>query len=106
MVERELKNILGKNIKFFRFRSQYSQSKLAEKANISITFLSNIERGNSFPYAATLCDLAQALSVQVHELFKSEKTPEVSPSIKGQIFEDIAKNVNQAIEKVREQYED
>jgi transcriptional regulator with XRE-family HTH domain len=48
MEEQELKGILGKNIKFFRSRRHLSQADLAEKAGISITFLSNIERGNNF----------------------------------------------------------
>jgi transcriptional regulator with XRE-family HTH domain len=69
MEEQELKNILGKNIKFFRFRRRFSQADLAEKAGISITFLSNIERGNNFPLAGTLCSLAKALGVDVFELF-------------------------------------
>jgi transcriptional regulator with XRE-family HTH domain len=48
----EIKAILGKNIKFIRNQRQYSQEILAEKAEISITFLSNIERGLKFPKPA------------------------------------------------------
>ncbi|MDR1031000.1 MAG: helix-turn-helix domain-containing protein [Treponema sp.] len=72
MIEQELKDALGKNIKFFRFRRQFSQANLAEKADISVTFLSNIERGNNFPQAGTLCNLAQALNVEVWELFRAK----------------------------------
>jgi len=38
-------------------------------AQISITSLSDIERGNNFPQAKTLCNLAQALDVEVWMLF-------------------------------------
>jgi len=104
MVERELKKTLGKNIKFFRFRRQFSQADLAEKASISITFLSNIERGNNFPQAGTLCSLAQALDVQVWELFKGEGISEEAGALVGHISEDFVKHVNLAMETVRNQY--
>jgi len=104
MVEQELKKALGKNIKFFRFRSQFSQADLAEKASISITFLSNIERGNNFPQAGTLCNLARALGVQVWELFKGEGTSEEANALIDRISEDFAAHVNLAMETVRRQY--
>jgi transcriptional regulator with XRE-family HTH domain len=65
MNEQELKEKIGKNIKFFRFRRQLSQADLAEKAQISITSLSDIERGNNFPQTKTLCNLAKALGIEV-----------------------------------------
>jgi transcriptional regulator with XRE-family HTH domain len=77
---------------------------LAEKANISITFLSNIERGNNFPQAGTLCNLAQALDVQVWELFKGEGASGEQNSIVDRISEDFAKYVNLVMETVHQQY--
>jgi transcriptional regulator with XRE-family HTH domain len=104
MQEQELKVNLGKNIKFFRFRRQFSQADLAEKAQISITSLSDIERGNNFPQAKTLCNLAQALDVEVWSLFKGEGTPDEKSTIIDHISEDFSKYVNLAIETVRNQY--
>jgi len=104
MQEQELKVNLGKNIKFFRFRRQFSQADLAEKAQISITSLSDIERGNNFPQAKTLCNLAQALDVEVWSLFKGEGTPDEKNTIIDHISEDFSKYVNLAIETVRNQY--
>jgi transcriptional regulator with XRE-family HTH domain len=78
MTERKgqrLKETLGKNIKFFRAHRQFSQADLAEKAKISITFLSNIERGNKWPYPDTLSQIAAGLKVDVYELFKPEIIP-------------------------------
>jgi len=102
--EQELKTTLGKNIKFLRFRRQFSQSDLAEKAFISVTFLSNIERGNNYPHAQTLCNLAKALNVEVWELFKGEETSSQESSIVNHISEDFIKHVNLAMEMVRKQY--
>jgi len=105
MIEQELKKNLGKNIKFLRFRRRLSQLDLAEEACISVTFLSNIERGNNFPQAGTLCQLAHALNVQVWELFKGEgASDKQEKSIVDRISEDFAKQVNLTIETIRKQY--
>jgi DNA-binding XRE family transcriptional regulator len=40
-----VKAVLGKNVKFLRSRKGLTQAVLAEKADISIIFLSSIERG-------------------------------------------------------------
>jgi transcriptional regulator with XRE-family HTH domain len=66
----EIKTSLEKNIKFLRTQRQFSQALLAEKAEISITFLSNIERGLKYPKPAVLSKIAKSLTVEVHELFK------------------------------------
>ena len=104
MQEQELKEKVGKNIKFFRFRRQLSQADLAEKAQISITSLSDIERGNNFPQAKTLCNLAQALDVEVWALFKGEVTSDDQKSVIEHFSEDFSKHINIALETVRKQY--
>jgi len=105
MTEQELKDLIAKNIRFFRFHRQISQAKLAEAADISITSLSNIERGNHYPKAITLCNLAHALKVQVWELFKGETDSPEPFSIVDRMSEDIVKHVNQAMETVIKQYD-
>ena len=77
----ELKTALGKNIKLIRSYRQYSQADLAEKADISITFLSNIERGLKFPKPAVLTQIAEGLCVEVHELFKINSVPNAAPIV-------------------------
>jgi transcriptional regulator with XRE-family HTH domain len=68
----EIRAILAQNIKSFRTHREWSQADLAEKAGISIPFLSDIERGNKWPYPDTLSKLAKALKVDVYELFRQE----------------------------------
>jgi len=77
----EIKTALGFNIKFLRAHRQYSQADLAEKADISITFLSNIERGLKYPKPAVLSQIAEALGTEVYELFKTNSKPNVAPFI-------------------------
>ena len=104
MQEQELKENVGKNIKFFRFRRQLSQADLAEKAQISITSLSDIERGNNFPQAKTLCNLAQALDVEVWAFFKGLGTSDEQNSVIEHFSEDLSRHISIAIETVHKQY--
>ena len=69
MTEAELRQILGNRIKALRSQRSLSQIELAEKAEISIPFLSNIERGIKWPHPNTLVKLACALDVEVYLLF-------------------------------------
>jgi transcriptional regulator with XRE-family HTH domain len=104
MEEQALKDILGKNIKVFRSIRQLSQIDLADKAGISITFLSNIERGNNFPLAETLCVLAKSLDVEVFELFKGDLAPSGSKEMISQLSKDITQKMNTAVADIFKQY--
>jgi len=99
-----IKDDLGKTIKFLRFRNGLSQADLAEKAGISITFLSTIERGIKFPQPDILSKLSKALNVEVFELFKADVVPTDSKKMMSQLSEDITKNINQTIKNVFKQY--
>lgn len=75
-----IKTTLGKNIKLLRSKMKYSQADLAERADISITFLSNIERGLKYPKPEKLSQIAEGLCVEVYELFKTNPRVNVSPA--------------------------
>jgi transcriptional regulator with XRE-family HTH domain len=83
---------------------------LAEQADISMNFLSEIERGNKWPYPETLQNLAMALGVEVFELFKPEgDRPEGEmEGYMGRFSTDIAIAVEEAVsrslENVRRRY--
>ena len=100
----EIKKALGKNIKYLRFHREYSQAELAERADISITFLSNIERGLKFPKPDVLSKIAQSLEVEVFELFKAEIIPDDNKEMINRFSKDISQKVNQAMESVFKQY--
>jgi transcriptional regulator with XRE-family HTH domain len=102
----ELRDALGKNLKLYRFLRKFSQTDLAERANISLTFLSDIERGNKWPYPDTLVRLAKALDVSVSMLFRLEKdSPEEFKSVMCQFSRDIRKCVDDALETVSRKYQ-
>ena len=64
-----IKSKVGQKIKFFRRKIGVTQEALAEKANISVDFLSLIERGRNAPSLESLEKIANALSIKVSELF-------------------------------------
>ena len=104
MTGANLRQILSKNIKSLRVRRSLSQIELAEKADISIPFLSNIERSNKWPHPDTLVKLAQALDVDVYMLFQENTAPlpDNAQKILAQYKKDIAvalhKTVSAAID--------
>jgi transcriptional regulator with XRE-family HTH domain len=71
---------------------------------ISITFLSNIERGNNYPQAGTICSLADALGVNVWEIFKGERVSDDQNAIIERISKDYKANVIRALDSVYDQY--
>jgi transcriptional regulator with XRE-family HTH domain len=64
-----------------RANRQYSQAFLAEKANISIAYLSKIERGIKYPKPDILSQIAEGLSIEVYELFKVNFEPTSLPIV-------------------------
>ena len=101
----ELRVILGKGIRFYRQQRQLSQAALAEKAGISITFLSNIERGIKYPTSDSLSALANSLEVEVYELFHHDHSPAKNRDLFERFKIDITKNVTETLQAVYKAYE-
>jgi transcriptional regulator with XRE-family HTH domain len=74
MDEAGLRNLLSLNIKRFRQRKGLSQAKLAEKMDISTNYLSDIETKRGWVSPFSLVKMANALEIEVYELFQPEKT--------------------------------
>ena len=70
-----IRRILAQNIKSFREHRKWSQADLAAYSDISIPFLSEIERGNKWPYPDTLAKIVDALGIKPHELFRESNPP-------------------------------
>ncbi len=70
---------VGKKIRLLRtsrFGPKMTQEELAQRAEISVSFLSMIERGERAPHLETLARLAAALQVPLTELFTFDSDPE------------------------------
>jgi transcriptional regulator with XRE-family HTH domain len=69
-----LRTRFGKRLRTLRRKRDFTQERFAELAEISVDFLSLVERGINGPSFDTLDRMAKALSVQVRDLFEfSEK---------------------------------
>jgi len=60
----------GRNVARLRAEREFSQDKLAEKADLDRTFVSGVERGIRNPGIKTVIRIAKALNVTVAELCK------------------------------------
>ncbi|MCY9529330.1 helix-turn-helix domain-containing protein [Paenibacillus alvei] len=69
----ELKK-LGGRIRYLREQREFSQELLSFKADIHRTYLSQLELGQRNPSYTTLLKLSSALSINITELIKIDKT--------------------------------
>jgi len=95
-----LRTLLGKRIQFYRKQQKLSQAVLAEKADISITFLSQIERGIKYPTSETLSRIANSLGVEVCELFQEGEPPAEHRHLLMSFKNDVQKSVQKSVEAV------
>lgn len=76
---------LGKAIKLCRTQKNLKQSELAEKANISVSYLSLLEKGKRDPSFSTVEKVADALEVPISILMflaaEKDELSEVSPEL-------------------------
>lgn len=72
--DKELYRVIGKNIKLYRKLSKLTQVQLAEKAEISISYLSKIEADScdKSMSISMLNQIANALDVEITVFFKEE----------------------------------
>jgi transcriptional regulator with XRE-family HTH domain len=69
-----LRTRFGKRLRALRRKRDFTQERFAEIAEISVDFLSLVERGINGPSFDTLDRMAKALRLQVMDLFEfSEK---------------------------------
>jgi transcriptional regulator with XRE-family HTH domain len=100
----EVRGILARNLKAFRNHRDWSQAVLAEKAGISIPFLSEIERGNKWPYPDTLSSLARALDIEVYEFFRETTAKDAEHDFTAKVLRETLVAINRAADSVSRQY--
>jgi transcriptional regulator with XRE-family HTH domain len=105
MTERDLRYILSQNIRKFRGYRKLSQANFAEKINISIPFLSDIENGKKWVSPTTLAKMADALNIEAYELLKPETIiPDNAVSILEKYTADIYHNFGETLEQIQKYY--
>jgi transcriptional regulator with XRE-family HTH domain len=97
MTERELLKIFGTNVKIYRIRSKWSQADMAEKIDISINFLSDIETGKKWASPVTMVKFATAFNIETYELLKPL---DLVPDNYNNVIEKYTEDIYKAIEQV------
>ena len=105
MTEEELRGIFSANIKRYRQSRNLSQAGLAERLNISVNFLCNIENGNRWISPKTLVKFASVLNIEPHDLFKPpEALPSDVPDILNKCLDEAVVAVTKTLNEIRGYY--
>ena len=72
MTESQLRTIVKTNIRRFRHSRKWTQAELAEKLDISINFLSDIENGKKWMSPASIVKFASILCIEPYELLDQQ----------------------------------
>ncbi len=100
MTEDELQTRVIQNIRALRKKAGLSQEKLADKADISRQMMNDIEGRRRWLTKKTLVKLANALEVDVHELFiPSAQENEKTKGIYDTITQEVVSQVKEAVDK-------
>lgn len=110
MDENELGRILSDNIKKYR-KGIFTQESLAEKSGLSVQLINGIEGGRKWVSKDSLSRIADALGVQVYQLFVPQSanpvviddTPEndkIRAQIQAQVLDGMRKSVNKFLDKM------
>lgn len=104
MTGEEVRNTLAKNIKKIRTQKGYSQAVLAEKADISLPFISSIEQSIKWPYPDTLAKIASALEVEISYLFTTEESENQNREFSITMIKNLVEYQKKALNEFGEAY--
>jgi len=105
MMERDLRALLSNNIRKYRGYRKLSQADFAEKINISIPFLSDIENGKKWVSPTTLVKMADALDIEAYELLKPETSiPDNIVNILEKYSSDIYQVFGESLSNIQKNY--
>ena len=79
---------LGTKIKTLREKKGWSKYRLSKESGVATTTITKIERGDIYPELETLLKLANALDIDIDELFGVNKVMSPEDKIK-EIFKNI-----------------
>ena len=99
-----LRQLLAFNLKQKRCELGVTQSKLAEKADVSTQYIAMIEIGRKFPSLEMLERLAAALEIDILDFFSpppfsAENLKKLQKTILTSLEKEITKSINKAVQK-------
>jgi len=76
---------VGERVRTYRKLAKLTQERLAEKADLSVHYLSRIETGGATPTLESLERIATALKVPIGELFRPKEEQQERKELLGEI---------------------
>ena len=104
MTGEDVRSTLARNIYYLRTQKGYSQALLAEKADISLPFISSIEQSIKWPYPDTLAKIASALEVEVSYLFSTEESENQNRAFSITLIKNLVEYQKKALNEFGETY--
>jgi transcriptional regulator with XRE-family HTH domain len=101
-----LRGILAHNLKKKRKNCGFSQAKLAEMVNVSTHHIATIETARNYPTLDLIERIANALDIEIYELFINPLSPHEEME---RLYQVVAKNIEQVVAEavgkvIKEQY--
>jgi len=101
MTEQELRATVRTNIKRYREYRKWTQAQLAEKLEISVNFLSDIENGKKWISPASMVKFSVIFNIEPFELFKPAETPSPDVSVLLSRYNDeVVHSVSESLKQV------
>ncbi len=109
MTEQQLHETLSQNIKKYR-KGKYTQEQLAEKIGVSAQNINDIEGKRRWPRESTLIKIADALEIEVYQLFipndlsniqieTTDENEKIRTTIQQRLVSDFRKSMNNMLDK-------
>ena len=109
MTEIELRDTLSMNIKKFN-KGKFTQEQLAEKIGVSSQNINDIEGKRRWPRESTLIKIADALEIDVYQLFiphnlndikidDTDENAKIRAKIQAQLVSDFRNSMNKMLDK-------
>ena len=92
-----IRKVVAANIKRYRKQLKMTQEKLAEKADISTTYVANIECGKTWVSDKTLEKISETLHVAIYQLFIPEEKSKTTPQNQYQLIQKLIEKDRQAV---------
>ena len=114
MTEQQLHETLSQNIKKYR-KGKYTQEQLAEKIGVSTQNINDIEGKRRWPRESTLIKIADALEIEVYQLFipndlsniqieNTDENEKIRITIQQRLVSDFRKSMNNMLDKWSKKY--
>lgn len=93
----EIKRVFTENIKKYRMLNNMTQQEMAEAADISVSFLCDLESGKKWGTLETMAKLSKALHIKPYQLLLPEENKNASVKLHEDLSE-LTNNLKQTID--------